>query len=188
MDFSQIKDLGQAKSVLENLPKNPLQLLLQEQLDGVVQQLRNSVSNHDLDASGELKKSFVTTKPNFKNSTLEISVEANYYWKFLDQGVNGTKINRGAPTWGQQPYRGESFKQKVDEWIRFRGITPRGKVYRSSYDSLNFMIRKSIVEKGKEPTYFVDDVINERLINNMSEEITNLVGRSIEVRITLEHG
>lgn len=187
MDFSKIENLGQAKSVLENLPSNPLQALLQEQLNDVVQKLRNSVAQHDFDASGDLRKSFVTTKPNFSNGTLEISVEAEYYWKFLNYGVNGSKINRGAPTWGKQPSRGVTFKQEIDSWIKLRGITPRGKVYKNSYDSMNFLIRKSIIEKGKKPTNFVDDVITPALSDKMSQEISNLVGRSIEVFISLQH-
>lgn len=187
MDFSQIKNLGQAKSVLDNLPRNPLQLLLEDQMNEVIDALRNSVAKHDLDASGDLKSSFVTTKPNFSKGTLEIGVEANYYYKFLDQGVNGAKINRGAPNWGSQTYGSISFRQAIDDWIRFRGITPKGKIYRSSYDSLNFLVRRSIVEKGKEPTFFVAEAINNRMIENMSTEITNLVGRSIEVLITLQH-
>lgn len=187
-NFDAIKDLGQAKSVLENLPKNPLQMLLQNQLNTVVEQLRNSVAKKDFDASGDLRKSFVTTKPNFKNGTLEIGVEANYYYKFLDQGVNGSKINRGAPKHEKEPKRDKSFKQHIDEWIKFRGIKPKGKIYKSSYKSLNFLIRRSIVENGKEPTHFVAEVVNDKLINNMSQEISNLVGRAIEVKITLEHG
>lgn len=186
-NFDEIKNLGQAKSVLENLPKNPLQQLLQDQLNDVVLKLRDGVAKHDLDASGDLKKSFVTTKPNFKSGTLEIGIEANYYYKFLDQGVNGSKINRGAPNWGAQTNSGKFFKQHIDEWIRFRGIKAKGKVTRTTYDSINFLIRRSIIEKGKEPTFFVAEAVNDRLIDNMSQEISNLVGRTIEVTITLQH-
>ena len=163
-------------------------MLLQNQLNTVVEQLRNSVANKDLDASGDLRKSFVTTKPNFKNGTLEIGVEANYYYKFLDQGVNGSKVNHGAPNWGAQPKGDKTFTQHIEEWIKFRGIKPKGEIYKWSYDSLNFMIRKTIIENGKEPANFVAEAVNDKLIDNMSQEISNLVGRAIEVKITLEHG
>lgn len=183
IDYSKLSSIGRAKDVLDNIPNNPLQLLLQDQFNDLVDKLRQSIDKHDISTYGTLKNSIVPVTYKAQNGVLEIGIEAEFYWKFINYGVNGTKIHRGAPNWGKQPQGRQTFKQAIDSWIRGRGIRVRDS--RMSYDSLNFLIRKSIVEKGKEPRPFVDDVINEQLLANMEAEITNFVGRAIEIRLNL---
>lgn len=190
VDFSKIRDLGTARSVLEGKSNSPLSELLGDRLSSIVDALKKRIDYYDADASRSLKASISPTRVSIIGGTVNISVEANYYWKFINYGVNGIKMNWGAPTWGQQKTGGKTFSDLIYEWMRYRSIKPdsRGgvKLSPSSYKSLNFLIRRSIREKGQEPRPFVDDVMTNQVQSDMTEEISEMVGRSVEVILQIK--
>lgn len=175
-------NLGSSKKALSNDPKSPLAQLLELFTNDIVDDLRTSLDKHDADASGNLKQSIVPTKTKVKGSEVSIEIEAPFYWKFVNFGVNGSLINRGAPNWGKQSSGGwQEFEREIGEWIRNRGITLSEQF--TSYKSLNYVIRKSIKEKGKAPRPFFSDVVNDTLIRELEEPISELMKRAITIKI-----
>jgi hypothetical protein len=65
-----------------------------------------------------------------------------------------------------------------------RGIQPDGRPNGAkTVEELNYLIRKHIVEQGKEPRPFVSDVLNENIVTLFREPIERLLGRAIELNI-----
>ena len=66
------------------------------------------------------------------------------------------------PGWGKQPNRGVSFPQQTiigGIGLNLKGIKPKD--IQMSYDSLNFLIRRSILRNGfKEPTICAKPLID----------------------------
>ena len=176
-------NLGSSKQALQSNPKSPLAQLLELQVQDIISDLRDSLDKWNADASGNLKQSIVPTKVSVKGDEVNIAIEAPFYWKFVNYGVNGSLINRGAPNWGRQDNAGgwEEYARKIDEWIRNRGITLPPQF--SSYKSFNYVIRKSNKEKGKEPRPFFSEVVNDALIRELEEPISELMKRAITIVI-----
>lgn len=176
-------NLGSSKQALQSNPKSPLAQLLELQVQDIISDLRDSLDKWNADASGNLKQSIAPTKVSVKGDEVNIAIEAPFYWKFVNYGVNGSLINRGAPNWGRQDNTGgwEEYARKIDEWIRNRGITLAPQF--SSYKSFNYVIRKSNKEKGKEPRPFFSEVVNDALIRELEEPISELMKRAITIVI-----
>lgn len=179
-DIVNSLNLGQAKSVLNNTGSNPLGELLVFLMQDVIDQLRQSIDKYDISASGNLKQSLRPTKVTVNGSEVNVGIEADYYAKFINYGVNGTKVNHGAPNWGSIP-QDKSFEAAIDEWITHRGITLPSAF--SSYESFNPVIRRSIIENGKKPRPFINDVLTPELTKKLQQPIEKLLGRAITLII-----
>lgn len=173
-------NLGRSKNALNNEGSNPLGELLTVLMQDVIDQLRDSIDKYDISASGNLKQSLRPTKVTVNGDEVGIGIEADFYWKFVNYGVNGTKVNRGAPSWGSSP-SSRSFEASIDDWIRNRGITLPSSF--SSYESFNYIIRRSIREKGKEARPFLSDVVNQELTKELKAPIEKVLGRAITIVI-----
>ena len=179
--INSLQGIGTSKEVLSGNPSSALGQLLVELAQDVTDELRKSVEKYNIEASGKFKSSIKPTQISVDGGNVSIGVEADFYWKFLNYGVNGTLINRGAPSWGTTESTGRSFSQSIDEWIRSKGITLPPQF--DTYESFNYVIRKSIREKGTEKRPFFTDVVNGEIINVLKEPIEKLLKRSIELTI-----
>tara|TARA_R110002012_G_scaffold5793_3_gene26872 strand:+ start:166 stop:744 length:579 start_codon:yes stop_codon:yes gene_type:complete len=185
-DFSFLNNIGidKAEQTLKGDSKSPLSQLLTAQANEIVEDLRSSLDKHNADASGNLKQSIQPSKVSVKGSEVSIKIEAPYYWKFVQYGVNGTLINRGAPSWGKQSgvdSSWQAFEKSIAGWIQDRGITKPQQF--SDYKSFNYVIRKNKREKGQIARPFYTDVVNAALEKELAEPISALMKRAITVKI-----
>lgn len=173
-------NLGVSKKTIEGTADSPLQALLIGLHQEIIDRLNKSIDKWDARASNRLKQSMVTVD-NSKDGVLSVGISAEFYWKYVNYGVNGTKFNRGAPTWGKAPSGTEPFKLAVQGWIRDRGITPKPK---QTYKQLTFMIMKGIREKGQEARPFFTEVVNKELIAYLSKSISAVYKEAIRIEIS----
>lgn len=173
--------LGTSKAIIKGQPNSPLGELLQSLAQDVTDMLTKSLDGYDVNASRNLRQSITPTKIEQNGNTISVPIEADFYWKFVNYGVNGSEVNHGAPSWGTQPPQEKTFHQAILEWIPTTGSTlPAGF---EDYDSWAGAIQSSIVKKGKAARPFFTDVVNDKLVEYLREPISNLLGRSIEIAI-----
>ena len=174
-------NLGTSKAVVQGQPNSPLGELLQSLAQDVTDMLTKSLDGYDVNASRNLRQSITPTKIEQNGNTILVPIDADFYWKFVNYGVNGSEVNHGAPAWGTQEPQAVSFHQSILEWIPTTGSTlPDGF---QSYDSWAWAIQSSIIKKGKAPRPFFTDVVNDKLVEYLRKPISNLLGRSIEISI-----
>jgi len=176
--------LGQSNDVLNNTSKSPLNELLTIIANDVIDDLRKKLDEYDANASSRLKQSLVVLPVETGSNEVSVSISADFYWKFVNYGVNGTEVNHGSQFSHRNPTgaSGEiSFKDSIKEWISFRGIQLPSQF--SSYDSFAWAIRNKIRRDGTKPRPFYTDVVNEKLIKEIQEPIEALFGRAITINI-----
>jgi hypothetical protein len=173
-------NIGSSREVLTASPQSPLSKLLQELTQDVIDQLTKRVEHYNIEGTNNLKQSIKPTKVQNKGGQIDIGITADFYWKFVNYGVNGTEVQHGAPDWGSTPST-KSFKESIAEWRSAKGITLPPSF--SSYDSLDYAIMTNVKKKGKEPRPFFTDVVNERLVDTLRTPIEKLLKRSIEIII-----
>jgi len=142
-----------------------------------------------------------------KGSEIWFQLTMNDYWKFVNEGVDGTKVNHGS----KYRFKGKNINQqavlnfikkrhiKIDlsdtRSKRIKGIKTKGikKAYKQmSLDakrrSLAFVIGKSIAEKGLKPTHFMEEVITTERTNELKTMLKPLIEKSyiLEIKSALQ--
>ncbi len=166
-------DFARSEQILANKSDNPLTELLLRLTNDIIKDLRLELDKSR--ASGNLQQSII---PQPKSYNL-IEVEAPFYWKYINYGVNGIQVQRGAPYHGKAPKTGLSFYDSIYKWIGDKGIVGDG----VTRDQLAGMIVNSVRMKGVEATHFYDKVVTQERKKEMSASISNLIGQSIKLII-----
>lgn len=173
-------NVGTSREALKATPQSPLSKLLQSLTQDVIDQLTKRIEHYDIEATNRLKQSIKPTRVETKGSEVSIGIGADFYWKFVNYGVNGTEVNHGAPNWGTVQ-NDKSFKENIEEWRSAKGITLPSQF--SSYDSFDYAIMTNVRKKGQEKRPFFTDVVNDKLKDYLREPIEKLLKRSIEIII-----
>lgn len=175
-------NLGSSKAILENKGSSPLSELLVSLVEGVVNDLKEALVARNINTTSlGLSQSLGVSNISFNGDSVSVGITAEFYWKYINYGVNGTEVNHGAPEWGKSPAGVKSFKESISEWIPQRGVMLPQEF--RTFDSFAFAIMNSIKKKGKAPKPFFEDVVNESLVAKLQEPISNVLGRAIIVNI-----
>ena len=175
-DIINSLDFGRSEDILKNTSDNPMTELLLRLTNELIEDWRKQLINDKSYATGDLAQSLrpATIKPDL------IETAGASHWKYINYGVNGTKINRGAPTHGKAPKGNLTFYQAIYKWIGDKGIVPNEGITR---EQLAGMIVNSVRMKGIEATHFFDKVLTEQRVDEMSQRVSDLVGAAIRVVI-----
>lgn len=173
-------NLGTSKDALNGNAGSPLDILLLGLHQEIIDRLGTSLVKYDAVASNRLKQSLSTVELSTQG-VLSVGIEADTYWKFVNYGVNGLKVNRGAPTWGRQPPGTQTFKQAIAGWIRDKGLQPKPK---QTYEQMTYAIMQGLRNNGMKARPFYSDVVNSKLTAYLSKSISEVLGKAITIQIT----
>lgn len=173
-------NLGVSKQTLSAEPNSPLHTLLIGVHQEIIDRLGESITKHGIIASNRLKQSMVTVDST-ESGKIDVALSMEFYWKYVNFGVNGTRVNRGAPTWGSAPGGTLPFKDAILGWIRDKGLQARPG---QTYEQMAYAIMKSVREKGIKARPFYTDVVNAELKRFLSKSISEVYGEAINVEIS----
>ena len=176
-DIAKGLDFGRAEDILKNTSDSPMTNLLLELTNELIEDWRKQLITDKSYATGDLAQSLrpVNIKPDSVETT------GASHWKYINYGVNGIKVNRGAPTHGKAPKGNLSFYDAIYKWIGDKGIVPKEKGI--TREQLAGMIVNSVRMKGIEATHFFDKVLTEQRVDEMSQRVSDLVGAAIRIVI-----
>lgn len=180
-DILNALNLGTAKSVIEGKPNSPLGLLLTELSNDVVKQLQSSMDKYDISASHNLRQSIKPQSVETSGDMVSVSISADFYWKYVNYGVNGFEVNHGAPRHGKETQNTGSFHANIMEGMRARGIVAPSSF--SSFESYAWAAIGKIRRDGIKKRPFFTDVVNKQLTEYLKEPISKLLKKSITVTI-----
>lgn len=175
-DIINSLNFGRSEDILKNTSDNPMTELLLRITNELIEDWRKQLINDKSYATGDLAQSLrpATIKPDL------IETAGAPHWKYINYGVNGTMVNRGAPTHGKAPKGNLSFYDAIKKWIYDKGIVPEEGMTR---EQLAGAMVNSIRMKGIEATHFFDKVLTEQRVDEMSQRVSDLVGAAIRVVI-----
>jgi len=141
-----------------------------------------------IDASGNLRNSLKASPAQMNEDKLTIGILMDYYGKFVDKGVSGTQYQ----TPKESPY---SFKNEgvspemqysIFQWMRTKRIRLRdvggqfkkGRITQKSYESLAYVIARSVKRKGINQTHFITNPFN-----LMDEQLPQLLQEALALDI-----
>lgn len=175
-DIINSLNFGRSEDILKNTSDNPMTELLLRITNELIEDWRKQLITDKSYATGDLAQSLrpATIKPDL------IETAGAPHWKYVNYGVNGIKVNRGAPTHGPAPKGNLSFYQAIKKWLYDKGITPPDGYTVEQYAG---MIKNSVRMKGIEATHFFDKVLTEQRVDEMSQRVSDLVGEAIKIVI-----
>jgi len=154
-------------------------LALQAALDGVVMKARanlavtkswtqndGSVRRKRIETTGKLWKSLQVSEVKDEGNFLSVTISMEDYGAFIDQGVSGTRHKTPTPSPFSFKNDGVSagMQYSIFEWMRKKGVRMRdlgtgkfkkGKMTEKSYESLAYVIARSVKRKGINQTFFL---------------------------------
>jgi hypothetical protein len=179
-DIVQNMNLGVSRQTIAGEPNSQLHSLMEGLMQEVIDRLNTSIEKYDARASNRLKQSIISMDES-ENGDISIAISAEFYWKYVNFGVNGTQVSHGAPTWGPAPAGTLSFKDSILGWIRDKGL----KAYPGqTYDDMAFRIMAGIKRDGIKPRPFFTDVVNKDLKKYLIESISEVLGKAITIEIS----
>lgn len=175
-------DLGTARETLTGAPGSPLSELLIALTEDVIERLQAALVERDINTSTlGLSQSIAPTEVTLVGSAVSVGISMEFYWKYINSGVNGTEVNHGAPAWGPAPAQELSFKDTIKAWIPARGLQLPSRF--KTFDQFAWAIMTNVIKRGQRPRPFFDDVVNPSLVEIMKAPIEQLMGKSITVAI-----
>ena len=120
------------------------------------------------------------------DGTFSIQVLANDYWDYVNSGVNGTEVQRGAPyshKIGGVGNKASDFKASIRDWMRFKTITTTTYFDKSGAkkikplktekerDGMAFGIIKKIIKNGQKATPFMDEAFGDEALKDLEKRI-----------------
>jgi len=144
----------------------------------VIQQSRSRLSKSNKNVSKELYNSL---KGNIKvmPNSIAVEFEMEDYGIFQDKGVSGTEKKYNTPY---------SYKSKMPpikplaQWAQSRNIRLRdekGKFKKGNYNTIGFLIARSIYRKGIKPSLFFTKPF-EQGFKKLPDELINSFGLDVE--------
>lgn len=146
-------------------------------LNNLIERYKTILKENGRVASGDLLNS-IKGEVRVDNNIYTFVINLNDYWKYLENGVNGTAVDNVSI---------HSFNCKtvntdaIEKWITVKGIVPHSinnKV--PSNKQLAYVISRSIARNGiKGGHYLINSLQSTNFINNIIEEFSKQVNIEI---------
>lgn len=172
-------NLGNAKATIAASIGSPMNNLILGVHQEIIDKLGIKLVEYQAVASNRLKQSIVSVDES-KPGVISVAMSADFYWKYVNYGVNGTVMNHGAPTWGPAPKSTLTFHDAILEWIRDTGLQAKPG---QTYEQMAFVIMRFIKMYGAEPRPFFTDVVNKQLQTYLSKSISAVMKKAITIEI-----
>lgn len=125
-------------------------------------------------ASSRLSQSIAVSNPNVTETTAEVALSAEDYWKFIDKGVKGY-ANKKAPNDSPFQFKTKAIPVNVltgaAGWIANKQLVSAGKDAKARNRAMGFVFSRSIPRDGIRATAFISDVFNKKQVNELNKEL-----------------
>ena len=153
-----------------------------------------------------LAQSIVLKNPTIKGGMVTMAIDLNDYWMFVDLGVKGL-VNKSAVGIPTKTYTNKDFPQgfsfknmatppqmisNLQDYIARKGIQARTSKSQSGAEVIqnSFTMAQSMADaikmKGIDGTRFYSDTFNDESYNELTNELSKVIGQEVEFRLITE--
>jgi hypothetical protein len=192
MADSPLAALGRDLRDLRESPQDAVSGVLEAFTAITIGKLKRGLNDKGRKSSGALEASIAPQPVRVEEGNLIISIEMEDYWDFVNQGVNGTETGWGSeylfrPIAQTPSGNPPTFKDSIQDWMAFQGIKQLSWVdkdgeYKTKnlttdkdFEQAAFAIMQGIKKNGIEPSFFVDDALNEETITGLTEGLADAI-------------
>jgi len=162
-DFDFLEDFGVSVAEAEQ-PQSVYEKFILDVGNKVTTDLRKYIEEHAKN-TGALAQSVVY----FPTGALSFEIQADDYYKFVDQGVNGIATNHSSVFSFKTPFVSYNMAKSIQEW---KGMDM----------SHAFAIASNIKQRGLKPKEITDNVINDKVLEMIAKDLTEITGLTFEIK------
>ena len=108
------------------------------------------------------------------DGSLGIEIQADDYFKFLDKGVDGTRVSHGSPYQFHKETVSPEHVQKIKERIPKRVLALPPDI--ATFDSFAYAIAKVVKRKGIAPKNIIDKRMTDEALQQITDDINRVTG------------
>ena len=164
-DFDFLEEFGVSVAEAEQ-PANVYEKFIVDVGNKVTKDLRKYIEENAKN-NGGLAQSVVW----FPTGALSFEIQADDYYKFVDQGVNGIAVNHASAFSFQYPGVSYNMAKAIQEW---KGLEM----------SHAFAIASNIKQRGLKPKNITENVINDKVLEMIAKDLTEVTGLTFEIKFT----
>jgi hypothetical protein len=164
-DFDFLEDFGVSVAEAEQ-PQSVYEKFILDVGNKVTTDLRKYIEEHAKN-TGALAQSVVY----FPTGALSFEIQADNYYKFVDQGVNGIATNHSSVFSFKTPFVSYNMAKAIQEW---KGMDM----------SHAFAIATKIKQRGLKPKEITENVINDKVLEMIAKDLTEITGLTFEIKFT----
>tara|TARA_R110002020_G_scaffold171030_1_gene360998 strand:- start:378 stop:935 length:558 start_codon:yes stop_codon:yes gene_type:complete len=183
MTKSILEQFGSIIKPIEEEGDKTVSSVLVEWVNERIKVAKDVLESNDKNASRTLSQSIAPLPIVEEDGVIQIQVEANDYWDFVNSGVDGTEVKRGSEysfTNKQPPV------QSIRQWMFDKSITTskyfdksgalqvKQLVTEQDFQGLAFAIAKGVKKKGQEAVPYMDIAFSEEALKDLENRILEL--------------
>jgi hypothetical protein len=161
-EFDFLDEFGVSVQDAEN-PANVYEQFILDVGNKITADLREYIVQN-ANNTGALAQSVVY----FPTGALSFEIQADYYYKFVDQGVNGIASNVGSEFSFKTPFVGYNMATAISEW---KGLEM----------SHAFAVASNIKQRGLRPKNITDSVITDDVLERIAKDLSEVTGLTFEI-------
>jgi len=155
--------------------------LVTKWLEGVVKLAKQNLVNSKAIASNDLAQSINIDPISLTDTSFVVAIVANDYWKFVDLGVKGANSSSRAPNSPFQYREKRPPIRPLQEWIALKAIPMEGRDKKAANRSFAINIANKIRREGLRATNFMSNAVTEDMVAVLTENIAEVLGKTISV-------
>jgi len=172
--------IGKVKEDLKPIPNTPLHNYLVTVATQIISQLKQSYIDSGGGTNDILLQSIGQAPPNIietDGDRVKITVSANEYWKYVNDGVNGLRKNVGSPYSFRTPFPNRAMAKSLQRGMSLKGIALPATF--KSFESYSYAAAVKLKRDGIEPNHFVDNVLTPEFLQLIEKELAEELGKIV---------
>jgi hypothetical protein len=175
--------IGKLKEELKPVPDSPLYRYLFTVATQIVSQLKESARQQM--GGGTILEQSIGQGPEplvqVEGNDVKITITANEYWKFVNDGVNGVLSNVGSPHSFRTLFPNRKMAESLQRGMSMKGLSlPQGF---KDYESYSYASAVKLKKEGIKPNHFVDNVLTPEFLQFITKELSNELGKIVSLAI-----
>jgi 4-hydroxy-3-methylbut-2-en-1-yl diphosphate synthase IspG/GcpE len=150
-------------------------------MQDVIKLTVEGIDRVDAKATLNLRQSVGFAELPVEQKVAQVAMEMASYWKFVEYGVNGVRVNRGAPFSFRSINPSPSHVAAIRKWAIDKALG----IPADEIDAAAYNIAKSIKRRGIKGRPFLNQVLTDAKMDELVSSIAQVVGKEISISINV---
>lgn len=193
MAETSLSSLGRDLKDLRESPQDAVSGILEAFTAITIGKMKRGLVEKGRKGTGALEASIAPQPVRVEKGNMIIDIEMEDYWDYINQGVNGLEVKWASEYLFRENPKTPSaigsptFKDSIRQWMANKGIKQLSWVdqdgeYRTKnlktakdLDGAAFVIMQGIKKNGIEPSFFVDNALDDETITDLANSIGDAI-------------
>jgi hypothetical protein len=156
-------------------------------MQDVIKLTIEGIDRVDAKATLNLRQSVGFAELPVEQKVAQVAMEMASYWKFVEYGVNGVSVDRGAPFTFRRIRPSKKHVEAIEKWIVDRAVTIEfdDTDPETSMEQAAYSIASKIKRDGIKGRPFLNSVLTDAKMDELVKSIAEVVGKEISISMNV---